>query len=326
MRAANSAQNRTMEPTEFSESRLRAALCPPQADDHKYTRGVLGVVCGSTTYPGAAMLATRAAIDTGCGMVRSVGPDELSFYVRLHAPEAVCSDEPLERLHVQAWAAGSGAVGEEREAHLAHVVAAEEPAVLDAAALEIAARSVGLNGPLGAHKILTPHAGELHTVLQWLHALLPEQFASATERWGVALDVAAHPTRRQIEENPDAWAGVTAELSGATVLLKGGTTVVASAAGELLSITGRTGWLATAGSGDTLTGIMGSLLAQRVARAEKEEDPLTPRDYAEIAAVAAELHQRAALAVHGGASTGPVPGTAVARHIAPTIAELLDNE
>ncbi|MEX3610250.1 ADP/ATP-dependent (S)-NAD(P)H-hydrate dehydratase [Rothia sp. LK2588] len=315
-----------MEPTEFTETRLRVALCPPQAADHKYTRGVLGVVCGSTTYPGAAMLATRAAIETGCGMVRSVGPEELSFYVRLHAPEAVCSDEPLEHLHVQAWAAGSGAVGENREAHLAHVVAAREPAVLDAAALDIAARSVGLNGPLGAHKILTPHAGELQTVLQWLHALLPDRFASSAERWGVEEGAQDSPTRQLIEENPTAWAGVAAELTGATVLLKGGTTVVASAEGELLSVAGRTGWLATAGSGDTLTGIMGSLLAQRAARAEAEEERLSPRDVAEIAAAAAELHQRAALAVHGGCPTGPVPGTAVARHIAPTIAKLLNNE
>lgn len=302
---------------EPGDQELARAYPRPQAQDHKYTRGVLGLITGSNDYPGAALMSSRAAVYTGAGMVRFVGDEALNFRVQLHQPEMVCSTVPPEQLHVQAWAAGSGATGEEREPALTHAVQAREAAVLDAAAVDIAARWVGLNGKLGVHKILTPHAGELEQLFRWLAVMLEEEWKKTVQR--------SAPGRADIEADPVFWVRQAARLTGATVLLKGASTHIASGDAPVLKVVGQTPWLATAGSGDTLTGILGSLLAQAIARQNSPEKPeeLGAEFYSQLAATAVRLHNLAALAVHGGEAAGPTPPSLVAEKIPAALAQLL---
>ncbi|WP_346844928.1 ADP/ATP-dependent (S)-NAD(P)H-hydrate dehydratase [uncultured Rothia sp.] len=302
---------------ELGESELASIVPRPQAKDHKYTRGVLGVICGSEDYPGAALMSTRAAVNTGPGMVRFIGNAQLNFQVQNYSPEVVCSNDAPEDVRVQAWAAGSGATSRSRQEEITHTIHATEAAVLDAAAVDIAGRWVGTEGQLEPHKILTPHAGELKDFLQWIHVL-------NETRWQEVVASVGNPDREHIEKEPRRWARIAAELSGATILLKGATTVIASPTGETVSINGGTSWLATAGSGDTLTGILGALLAQHEAHRQQSGDAKPEAStYARLAACAVRIHHRAAALVHSDGLEGPVPPSAVATHISAATASFL---
>ncbi|KUP27412.1 bifunctional ADP-dependent NAD(P)H-hydrate dehydratase/NAD(P)H-hydrate epimerase [Kocuria rhizophila] len=287
-----------------------AAWPRPGATDTKYTRGVLGVVAGAPSYPGAAIMCTQAAVNAGAGMVRFLGDSTARAMVLARSPEVVCSDDQPWDVHVQAWLAGPGVVGDEAQAaRVEAVIEAAEPAVLDAGALDAAARSVA-DARLGPHKILTPHAGELSQIFEWLHGLgLCE---SGVERTA-------------IEANPLRWAREAARVTGATVLLKGATTVIASPVGATgspedseclcLSVGGASPWLATAGSGDTLAGILGTVLAH-VAEHPDALAGLGPwacgdGRWATAAALGAGLHALASRA-HG---EGPVPPSVLAESV-----------
>jgi len=78
-----------------------ALVAVPGDGDDKYTRGVLGVITGSTLYPGAAVLGVEAALRTGVGMVRYLGPERPSSLVLSRRPEVVTADG-----RVQAWLIG----------------------------------------------------------------------------------------------------------------------------------------------------------------------------------------------------------------------------
>lgn len=276
----------------------------PTATDTKYTRGVLGVVAGAPSYPGAAIMCTHAAVNAGAGMVRFLGDASTRGMILNRNPEVVCSDDQPWDVHVQAWLAGPGVVGDENQAaRVRAVIEAEEPAVLDAGALTAAAQAAA-DGPLGPHKILTPHAGELEQIFAWLRG------------FGVADE---SPDRATIESHPVEWARRAARLTGATVLLKGATTVIASPVtpgGEPLSLSvgGASPWLATAGSGDTLGGIVGTVLAH-VAEHPGLLAPLGPwaRDagrWAAAAALGASVHCLASRQ-----TGGPVPPTVLAENV-----------
>ena len=200
-----------------------AALLPrPASDAHKYTRGVVGVRAGSIDYPGAALLSVAGA---GCGlagMVRYVGDDEVASRVRETHPEVVGEGK------VQAWVVGSGS-GEDAEATLDAALADEVPLVVDADALIHAERASGV--PL----VLTPHAGELARML------------------GTDRDL--------VEAQPLQHARDAAEKYAAVVLLKGRHTLIAAPDGRVRVTTTGTPWLATAGAGDVLGGLIGALLA-----------------------------------------------------------------
>lgn len=278
-----------------------AALWPrPGAASHKYSRGVVGVVAGSPTYPGAALMCTRAAVDAGAGMVRHLGDAATRSLVCLTSPEVVASEDHPDDVHVQAWVVGPGAVGDAaQESRIGAVLAGPIPAVVDAGALDAAARAAA-DGALGPGKVLTPHAGELEQVLAWLAAL---------GGGGQA------PDRAAIEAEPARWARAAAEATGTVVVLKGATTLVASPDGTMFSQADGSPWLATAGSGDTLAGIMGAALA---GSAEDPDAFAAAGNWARgdtRRAVAAAL----AVAVHGYASRleglGPVPPTALSANV-----------
>jgi hydroxyethylthiazole kinase-like uncharacterized protein yjeF len=239
----------------------------PGRESDKYRRGVVGVLAGSDRYAGAAVLATGGAVRGGAGMVRVVTATVPAVAVRQAWPEAVLTvypDDDGDRDwdligsagRVQAWAAGPGmGTGPDATARLAAVLGTDVPVLVDADGLTILSQNPGLL-PRAAPTLITPHAGELSRLVGTDPA-----------------DVEAH----RLEHARGA-----AEQLGVTVLLKGSTTVVARP-GHPTALVNPTGtpWLATAGTGDVLSGLAGSLLAQGL-------------DPAWAAAAAAYLHGLAA--------------------------------
>ncbi|MEW1643290.1 NAD(P)H-hydrate dehydratase [Streptomyces sp. NPDC091219] len=209
-----------------------ARLLPvPSAESDKYRRGVVGIAAGSGRYPGAAVLAVAGALRGGAGAVRYVGPAADAVIARF--PEVLVSDGgPLKAGRVQAWVVGPG--GGDDAATVADVVTAEVPVLIDADGLRLA--DPDAVRARRAPTLMTPHAGEAAALL------------------GVDRGVVEGARLESVRE--------LAGRYGATVLLKGSTTLVADAGGGAVRVnpTG-TGWLATAGSGDVLSGLCGSLLA-----------------------------------------------------------------
>lgn len=212
-------------------SDVRAVLPTPGASDDKYTRGVVGVVAGSPQYGGAAVLATGAALHGGAGMVRYAGaaPDG----IRARYPEVVVHpDSQPSELRVQAWVVGPGmGTDSDSAALLRDVLSTDVPVIVDADGLTLLAQSPSLVRDRRAPTVLTPHDRE---------------FAR------IAGDVGS--------DRVAAARRAAADL-GATVLLKGNATVVAAPSGEAFVNPTGTPWLGTAGSGDVLSGLLGSLLA-----------------------------------------------------------------
>ncbi|MEU2065537.1 NAD(P)H-hydrate dehydratase [Streptomyces anulatus] len=247
-----------------------AALLPvPGPESDKYRRGVVGVVAGSERYPGAAVLAVAGALRGGAGAVRYVGPGADAVIARF--PEAlVHAGPPSKAGRVQAWVVGPGlGDGRSAEAAVADVLAADVPVLVDADGLRLLdAETVRTRT---APTVLTPHAGEAAALL------------------GTA--------REEVEAGRLAAVRELAARYRATVLLKGSTTLIAEARDTPVRVnpTG-TSWLATAGSGDVLSGLTGSLLAAGLA----------PRD---AASVGAYLH---GLAARHGSDGAPVSAQDVA--------------
>jgi ADP-dependent NAD(P)H-hydrate dehydratase / NAD(P)H-hydrate epimerase len=254
-----------------------AGLLPrPGPESDKYRRGVAGLLVGSNRFAGAAVLATGGAVRGGAGMVRVVTGKVPAAAVRQTWPEAVLTvipDTPDWNLigsagRVQAWVAGPGmGTGHDAAARLAAVLGTDLPVLVDADGLTILSQVPGLL-PRAAPTLITPHAGELARLL--------------------GTDAASVEARR-LEH-----AGRAAAKLGVTVLLKGSTTVIVPPPGAAdqpvrVNPTG-TPWLATAGTGDVLSGLAGSLLAQGLGPAQ-------------AAMAAAYLHGLAARLAAAG--TGP---------------------
>ncbi|MFE5293658.1 bifunctional ADP-dependent NAD(P)H-hydrate dehydratase/NAD(P)H-hydrate epimerase [Isoptericola sp. NPDC056618] len=281
----------------------------PGPADHKYTRGVVGVVAGTATYPGAAVLTTTAAVRSGAGMVRYRGSAAVGGRVLDARPEVVTAPG-----RVQSWVVGPGVPGGPEAAHegegdglddgqhergraglaaaagkLAGTAGGPVPAVVDAGGLGL------LDGRVPAWFVLTPHAGELTALLR-----------SRGE------DV----RRQDVEAEPLRWARRAHELTGATVLLKGGVTVVVGTGAAYAQADGP-GWLATAGAGDVLAGILGAMLAAR-----SRDVVADPALAAEVAAAAALVHGRAARRANPG---GPVAALDVAAAVPGEVAALLSE-
>lgn len=303
----------TNAPRPLALEQCARVLTAPTGTSHKYTRGVLGLLVGSDNYPGAALMSARAAVNTGAGMVRFLGSSSLNFLMHLSVPEVVCTvTNTPENTRVDAWALGSGVSGEERENLVRQILHTGHPGVIDAGAVALAAQLVAADGlELSAHHIITPHAGEAVDTFTWIAALQPQLVPELTQV----------PCREEIEHEPARYAVLLARALGTTVLLKGGTTTVSTPSGETHTVTGNSPWLATAGSGDTLTGIMGALLARY--QAETPPETRSPDDYALLAATAVMVHGKAADRVHAANVRGPLPPTLVAEHIPSAIAEIL---
>ncbi|MDH6120548.1 NAD(P)H-hydrate dehydratase [Kitasatospora sp. GAS204B] len=218
-------------PVEALQHAEVGALLPrPGAESDKYRRGVVGLLAGSERYPGAALLAVAGALHGGAGAVRYQGrPAE--EVVRRH-PEVL-----LTTGRVQSWVVGPGS-GEDTAEALDDALASEVPVLVDADGLtELARRGPRELAGRTAPTLLTPHAGEAARLLGA----------------GVTADQVAAARLRHARELADRY--------GATVLLKGSTTVVARPDGTARVNSTGSSWLATAGSGDVLAGLAGALLA-----------------------------------------------------------------
>jgi len=187
---------------------------------------------------------------------------------------------------VQAWLLGSGMDAASRDAAatelLDRALATGQPTVLDAGALDLLPR---VTGPV----VITPHAGELAAMLGVERPAITADPAGFAERAAGELDV--------------------------TVLLKGHSTHVAAPDGTLLVVASAPAWLATAGAGDALGGVLGALLATH-----SELVTATGPELARLAASAAVLHGLAAQAASSG---GPLVVLDLALCLSRVIAELL---
>jgi hydroxyethylthiazole kinase-like uncharacterized protein yjeF len=241
---------------QFDESDLAMGWPYPDARSDKYSRGVVGIDTGSDTYPGAAIMTVFGAVHAGAGMVRFLGADRPARVIGSQLPNVVFSPG-----RVQAHLFGSG-WGDRADGAdvLQHALESGLPTVVDADGLKY------LPDRLPAHWLLTPHAGELA-------ALLDEE-------------------RSWVTDDPVRAVRAAVARTGATVLLKGATQLVASPERDWIEIAlPGPGWTGQAGSGDTLGGMCSALMA-------------AGKDTADAAALAASLQ-----AYTASRHPGPLPPT-----------------
>jgi hydroxyethylthiazole kinase-like uncharacterized protein yjeF len=222
----------------FEADDVAARWPVPGPHDDKYTQGVTGVMAGSSTYPGAAVLCTGAAVAATSGMVRYAGSAHSE--VLTHWPEVIASPTPASAGRVQAWVVGPGLGTDDTGATaLWFALDTDLPVLVDADGLTILAAHPDLVVNRKAPTLLTPHAGEF------------ARLAGAPPG-----DDRVGATRK------------LADALGATVLLKGNVTVIADPDGSVYLNPAGQSWAATAGSGDVLSGIIGALLASGLLPAE----------------------------------------------------------
>jgi ADP-dependent NAD(P)H-hydrate dehydratase / NAD(P)H-hydrate epimerase len=288
-------------------------IAAPTESDDKYSRGVLGVVTGSDLYPGAAVLGVEAAVRTGVGMVRYVGAGHPTELVLQRRPETVTGTG-----RVQAWLVGSGMDANSRpeddSTRLRAALADGVPIVIDAGALDLIDEATG---PV----VITPHFRELATVLAAKAAAdrptpdRPTPDAPTPDAPTPDRPSPDAPTSDAIEADPARWAVRAAEILQVTVLLKGHTTYIADPDGTRLRVTAGTAWLATAGSGDVLGGVLGALVATHARALSADRSAL-----ARLAATAAFVHGRAGERASAG---GPIAALDIAEALPGSVAELL---
>jgi hydroxyethylthiazole kinase-like uncharacterized protein yjeF len=261
----------------------------PSELDHKYSRGTLGAITGSAQYPGAAVLTTKAAVATGLGVLRFHSSSGLAHLVLHAAPEVI-----VQPGKVDAWLVGSG-ISEKKFSDyttwLRHrwftlMKAQSVPTVLDAGALDWA-------GNLSQPTLITPHVGELAKLLM---------------KRGIKVSSEA------IEADPKKWAVAAAKELKVTVLLKGSITYVANNE-ILIELPKATPWLATAGSGDVLAGIIGAIVATNYIEILNDQNNL-----ARVAATGAFIHNSAALLA---SKDSPISATSIIDFIPEALRKIL---
>jgi NAD(P)H-hydrate repair Nnr-like enzyme with NAD(P)H-hydrate dehydratase domain len=222
-------------------------------------------------------------------MIRFHSSSGLAHLVLHKNPEVVVQPGP-----VTAWLAGSGIDAKKysdvttwlRHRWFTLIAKQSVPTILDAGALHLA-------GKLDQPTVITPHAGELSRLLR---------------SRGMTVESEA------IEGDPKKWARVASQELGVVVLLKGSRTVVAQGE-DLIELPSSTPWLATAGTGDVLAGILGALVATNYIEILNDKEHL-----ADLAASAAYLHNSAALLASRGS---PITASQVIDYIPAAIGKIL---
>lgn len=235
----------------------RGSFPVPRIDAHKYARGHVVAVSGDMSATGAARLAARGALRAGAGLATLASPrDALAINataltaVMVRAVDTAAEFADLiddRRLNACVIGPGAG-VGQRTRDFVLAALAARRGVVLDADALTSFGDAPdqlfeAIKKTELPQVVLTPHEGEF-----------PRLFSDMSNK---------HPLRSKLER-----VRIAAQRSGAVVLLKGPDTVVASPDGCAAIAANAPPWLATAGSGDVLAGIIGGLLAQGVAAFE----------------------------------------------------------
>lgn len=260
----------------------RIAKFAKRVDAHKYDHGHALILAGPATRTGAARLAAMAALRVGAGLV-TIGAGQGALAecaahltaIMLHEIEggdaliSYLEDEPRIASLCLGPALGVDRHGAEL---IAAALGAQIPCVLDADAITLLAEVEPLANALHEKVVLTPHAGEF-------------------KRLFPGTDLESHAARQ-------AAVTLAAEALSCTVLLKGPRTLIATAGGEIAELDGETKtpapWLATAGAGDVLSGLIAGLLARGLA----------PQDAAECGAL---LHLWAAYLFGPGLIASDVP-------------------
>lgn len=240
----------------------------PGPGAHKHARGRLGVVTGGAAHTGAARLAARAGLRAGAGLVTLYAPPSALMVVAI-ASTAVMTESfkdaaalagLCEEAHAVVIGPAAG-VSADTRANVEALLAGEAALVLDADALTVFADAPGaLFDRLTPRHVLTPHLGEFRRLF---------------------------PDLDPVAIGPLAAARQAAARAGAVVLLKGASTIVAHPGGRAAINAHATPFLATAGSGDVLAGLIGGLLAQGMGAFE-------------AASAAAWIHGEAALGLGPG--------------------------
>lgn len=259
----------------------RRLLRVPGTDADKRTRGIVALRTGSDAFPGAAVLGVEGAWRAGAGYVVYLGPRRAADLVLARRPETVVVEPGDRAVRAHAWVIGSGADDRARPAHDAgpqppddlRPLHGTDPVVVDAGALTL------LPAPT-APVVATPHEREF--------AVLRTALRLADLGTDVLRDSSARAAA--VRE--------TAAALGGAVLLKGAITLV-SDGDAVLAVDAGTPWLAAAGTGDVLAGVIGALIA-----ADRAADGQAP--LAELAAAGAWLHGRAGRIAAG--ALGPAAG------------------
>lgn len=229
--------------TDTGVSDWRAALPWPGRDAHKHARGRLGVVSGKATQTGAARLAARAGLRIGAGVVRILCPPDAATVIApaieaimlspFVSPQALA--ELIEGMDAVVIGPAAG-VTDATRANVRAIAGTRAALVVDADGLTVfEGQPADLFHVLDRGDVLTPHEGEFKR-------LFPDLLDLGRE--AAALAAAAR--------------------AGAVVVLKGPDTVIAAPDGRLAVNDNGVSWLATAGSGDVLAGMIGGLLAQQM--------------------------------------------------------------
>lgn len=220
----------SVHPTQWHNGPGLWCLPAQKAGDHKYKRGVVSLA-GGHEMPGAARLSAGSARRTGAGMVRIVtSPEDAPFY-RLGDPGLIIDDDlglSLKDPRRMVWICGPGLLPEEAGRVLPELLASGKKVIADAGALSWASEDLSR---LKGVSIITPHAGEFAR-------LFPDKA----------------PSRLKAAQQ-------AASLLDVVVVLKGEDTIIASPDGRVAINTHATPALATAGTGDVLTGVIGALYA-----------------------------------------------------------------
>jgi hydroxyethylthiazole kinase-like uncharacterized protein yjeF len=235
----------------------RNAFPVPRVDAHKYARGHVLVVSGDMAATGAARLAARGSLRAGSGLVTLATPRDalainataLTAVMVRPVDTAIEFAEQLSDKRFNACVIGPGAgLGQRTRDFVHNALSAGRALVLDADALTSFADAPerlfeSIKSTPERQVVLTPHEGEF-----------PRLFSDISNK---------HPGRSKLER-----VRAAAERSGAVVLLKGPDTAVAAPDGRATIAANAPPWLATAGSGDVLAGIIAGLMAQGVAAFE----------------------------------------------------------
>lgn len=229
-------------------------LFPRQADDHKGTFGHLAIVAGSVGMTGAATLAAEGALRIGAGLVTCLVPASLNDILEVKLTEAMTIPIPEGKArafgmasldtvlgYINKWDAavigpGFGRDEDAIEFTLELIKRLEKPAIIDADALYAISKDLSVLKQCKAPLVLTPHPGEMAALLG--------------------------TTSEEVQSNRLETARAFAKEHGVTVVLKGAGTVIAAPDGQAyINTTGSPG-MATGGTGDVLSGMIGGLLAQ----------------------------------------------------------------
>lgn len=260
-----------VEPRSLSAGQVSQILPLPGPDDHKYTRGTVALVTGSSTYPGAGVLGVGGASYAGAGLVRFLGSERAANLVLHRFPETLVTVGSADCIVV-----GSGWDRDLTGVTKSSLDGFGGPAVIDAGAL-----CEPWWADLPGRKVLTPHPGE------------------ARRLW----DTISH-SGEELPTDSVLAASVLAQHTDSTVVLKGATTVVSDGK-DAVVYKARTAWPGVAGAGDVLAGVIGSLCAVWARRVTDGKPVAT---WVDTVSAAVWLHGEAgALAARADADSGGHP-------------------